>query len=173
MVDRQIQNLRMALREHPNHADWYYRLGVLLRHRGRLDEAIRAFRSAVRINPQYIKALTKLGFALRDAGEADEAIRVWQQVLKIDPTSVDLHYQLGLIFADRREFENALDGLEQAVDADRRTGRLSHDGRRPSARSRGFRQAGGVRRRNAAGIDRLVCGPRPPDSSRRATRPHA
>jgi len=115
-VEEQIANLRAALTEHPRHADWYYRLGVLLRHAGRLPEAIDAFRRAVEINPEYVKALTKLGLALRDAGQDEEAVRVLEKVQSIEPSVIDLHYQLGLVFADRREFERALEHFQRAVD---------------------------------------------------------
>jgi len=43
MVEAQIGALRLAIREHPRHADLHYRLGMLLRHQERFDEAIKAF----------------------------------------------------------------------------------------------------------------------------------
>ena len=92
-----------------------YRLGVLLRHSGRNDEAVDAFRAAVRINPNYEKALTKLGLLLHELGRPDEAIDALKRALVLDPESADLHYRLGLIFADRYKFALALQQFEHAA----------------------------------------------------------
>jgi tetratricopeptide (TPR) repeat protein len=114
-VQRQIAKLQAALRQHPDHADWHYRLGLLLKSEGELSGAIDAFRHAVAINPHYLKALTKLALALREAGQLDGAIRTLKRAVEVDPQSIDLHYQLGLMFADKNEFSLALDRFECAV----------------------------------------------------------
>ncbi len=115
VVQRQIASLRATLKEHPNHADLHYRLGLLLRHDGDLVGAIDAFYQATSINPQYLAALTKLALALRETGRTDEAMNVLKRALEVDPESIDLHYQLGLMFADRNEFASALDRFEYTV----------------------------------------------------------
>ena len=71
---------RQAIAERPNHADLYYRLGLLLKNRGQIEEAVDAFQHAVAINPAYMKALIKLGLALKEVGRTDEAI-LFQQIL--------------------------------------------------------------------------------------------
>ncbi len=119
LIEAQIRRHRNALEERPNHADMYYRLGLLLRNRGRNEEAIDAFRQAVDINPSYVKALIKLGLALKDAGETDEAIEVLGRALELKPEFVDLHYHLGLLFAERNRFELAVEHFEQAVKGNR------------------------------------------------------
>ncbi|MBU0717100.1 MAG: tetratricopeptide repeat protein, partial [Planctomycetes bacterium] len=116
MIDRQVDNLRAAVREHPGHADLHYQLGLLLRHRGDLTGAIGAYRNVVAINPDYLKALTKLGLALREAGDMDASAEVFKQALHVDRHSIALHYQLGLIFADRNEFALALRQFEYAAE---------------------------------------------------------
>jgi len=115
MMVQQTAKLRDAAREHPNHADLHYRLGLLLRHGGDLDGAIEAFMQAVAINPHYLKAIIKLGLALREAGRPEAAIKVAQRALDIDPQAVDLHYQLGLMFADNNQFALALDRFDYAA----------------------------------------------------------
>ena len=115
IMEQQIARLRAVVREHPNHADLHYRLGLLLRHNGDLGGAIESFLQAVTINPQYLKAIIKLAFALREAGRPEAAIEVAQRALSIDPQSIDLHYQLGLMFADKNQFALALDRFDHAV----------------------------------------------------------
>lgn len=64
MVNRQIENIRGALLRHPDHADLHYRLGVLFRHQGKLEDAIASLQKATAINPQYTAANVKLSLAL-------------------------------------------------------------------------------------------------------------
>ncbi len=115
MIEQQIANLRAALTAHPNHADWHYQLGLLLRETGDLGGAIDSFRRAVTVNPSYVKALTRLGLALREAGQLDDAITTLEQAIRIDNETIDLHYQLGLMFADQEHFMVALDRFERAA----------------------------------------------------------
>jgi len=115
LVEEQIDNIERTIAKRPTHADLHYRLGVLLRHTGRLDDAIRAFSKAVSINPQYSKALVKLGLTLRESGQSKAAVRAFERALDVDQESVDLHYQLGLIFADEGDFASAVDHFECAT----------------------------------------------------------
>jgi len=115
LISRQIARIRQTIVERPNHADLHYRLGLLLRNRGQIEEAIEAFRRAVAINPCYMKALIKLGLALKEIGQTDEAIDVFRQATRIEGNYADLHYQLGLLFAQRCQFEMAVEHYEAAV----------------------------------------------------------
>jgi superkiller protein 3 len=117
LVSQQIERLRDTLKHSPNHADMHYRLGLLLKNRGQVEDAIESFRAAVEINPTYLKALVKLGLALRDIDRVDEAVEVLSRAMDIKPGYVDLHYQLGLLFAQRHQFEVAVEHLEKAADA--------------------------------------------------------
>ncbi len=118
LIDCQIDRLRAMLRERPNYADLHYRLGLLLKHRGNLDEAVECFEQATAINPNYSKALIQLGLSLQSLGRSDEASDILHQALAADPGSVELHYQLGLIFADRHQFALAVEQFEEAMRGD-------------------------------------------------------
>jgi superkiller protein 3 len=115
LLSQQIQRVRDAITQNPNHADLHYRLGLLLRNRGQLDDAIASFRQAATINPTYMKALIKLGLALSEADQTEEAIEVFKQATDVRPDYVDLHYQIGLLFVQRNQFEMAVEHFEQAV----------------------------------------------------------
>lgn len=116
LLSRQIERLVVAVERAPNHADLHYRLGLLYRNRGQIEDAIACFREAVTINPSYAKALIKLGLALKEAGETDEAVSVLKQAADLHPDYVDLHYQLGLLFAQRHQFEIAVEHFDRAVE---------------------------------------------------------
>ncbi|MCG8408733.1 MAG: tetratricopeptide repeat protein [Phycisphaerales bacterium] len=115
LISRQIQRLRQSIKSNPNHADLHYRLGLLLKNRGQIEDAIEAFRQAVQINPCYMKALIKLGLALKEVDQTEEAVEVFKQATEIQPEYVDLHYQLGLLFIQRYQFEIAVEHFEYAV----------------------------------------------------------
>lgn len=116
LIGRVIERHQRAVRERPNHADLHYRLGLLLRNRGRIDDAIASFETAVAINPSYMKALIKLGLALKEADRIDEAVAAFEQAADLHPEYLDLHYQLGLLFSQNHQFEIALEHFERAVD---------------------------------------------------------
>jgi tetratricopeptide (TPR) repeat protein len=115
LLSQQIERLRAAIAQSPNHADLHYRLGLLYRNRGQIEDAIAEFRAAVEINPAYMKALVKLGLALHEAGQMDDAIHVFTKATELHPEYADLHYQLGILFAQRHQFELSVEQLEQAI----------------------------------------------------------
>lgn len=115
LISRQIVRLRETLKKSPNHADLHYRLGLLLKNRGQVEEAIASFQAAVAINPSYMKALIKLGLALKDIGRTQEAVETLRRAVDVKPDYADLHYQLGLLFAQRYQFEMAVEHFEQAA----------------------------------------------------------
>jgi len=115
LISVQIERHRQAAEQRPNHADIHYRLGLLFRNRGQVDEAIASFRRATEINPGYVKALVKLGLALREVGKDDEAITIFTDATRVKPDYVDLHYQLGLLFVQRHKFELAVEHFGAAA----------------------------------------------------------
>ncbi|MCG3138347.1 MAG: Lipopolysaccharide assembly protein B [Phycisphaerae bacterium] len=114
LIDKQIERHQRAICRSPSHADLHYRLGMLLKNRGRLPEAIDSFQEAVRINPNYEKALIKLGLALRESNRLDEALTVFRKANDINPQDAQMHYQLGLLFAEKHLFELAIEHFQKA-----------------------------------------------------------
>ena len=115
LLDLQIERHRQGLLENPNHADLHYRYGLLLKGRGKTEEAIKHFRMALQINPSYLKARTKLGLALRETGRMDEGIQQLREALQIKPEYADLHYRLGLMYCDKMQFALAVEHFEIAL----------------------------------------------------------
>ena len=115
LLSQQIDRLNQAVAQHPNHADLHYRLGLLYRNRGQIEDAIAQFREAVEINPSYMKALIKLGLALHENNQTDEAVEVLKKATQLHPEYADLHYQIGLIFAQRHQFEIAVEHFDRAA----------------------------------------------------------
>ena len=117
LISRQIQRLHDTLARHPHHADLHYRLGLLLRNRGQIEDALHAFQKAVDINPCYMKALIKLGLAMKEMDKTEAAIEIFKKAVAMEPDFADIHYQLGLLFAQRHQFELAVEHFENAAEA--------------------------------------------------------
>jgi len=115
LLDLQIERHRQGLLENPNHADLHYRYALLLKGRGKTEEAIKHFRLALQINPSYLKARTKLGLALREVGRMDEGIEQLREALQIKPEYADLHYRLALMYCDKMQFALAVEHFEIAL----------------------------------------------------------
>lgn len=115
LLDKQIERHQRALRRSPNHADLHYRLGILLRQRGRLDEAIQSYRQAVVINPVYSQALMKMGLALQERGLQDEAVQTLRRALQVKQEDIELHYRLGLLFCQRAQFELTVEQFQHKM----------------------------------------------------------
>lgn len=107
LLDTVIDRLEKWTEQRPNHAQAHYRRAMLLRNRGRIDEANAALTRAVQINPAYSKALIKLGLGLREVGRPDEASRRFREALGYEPHTVRLHHQLALMFTQQPRFEIA------------------------------------------------------------------
>lgn len=118
LVEVQLERHRQSLLANPNYADLHYRYALLLRGRGRLQEAIHHFRAAVEINHSYVRARMHLGLALREAGELTEALEQLEESLLVEPESVELHYKLALMYCDKMQFALAVEQLEMVQEHD-------------------------------------------------------
>ncbi len=115
LLDIQIDRFAAAVENHPDRADWHYRLGLLLKAQGKIAHAAGEFRKAVEINPDYVKALVKLGLALCELGQKDEARQFLQRAVILEPSFTDVHYQLGLIYADQARYRLAVEEFEETL----------------------------------------------------------
>jgi superkiller protein 3 len=111
----QTDRFTTALENHPDRADWHYRLGLLLKAQGKTAPAAAEFQKAVEINPDYVKALVKLGLALYELGRKDEAGQYFQRAVVLEPSFADVHYQLGLIYADQARYPLAVEEFEETL----------------------------------------------------------
>jgi tetratricopeptide (TPR) repeat protein len=124
LLDTLIERVGLAAQDHPNHAQLHYQQALLLRNRGRVQEANDSLVKAVSINPSYTKALIKLGLGLRETGCCDDAMDYFKQALRYHRKTVALHYKLALMFSQQprfditqRSFESALAGKADRIDA--------------------------------------------------------
>ena len=120
LLDLQIERHRQRLMETPERAALHYRYAMLLRNRGRVEDAINQFKAAISLNPAYPFACLKLGLALREIKHSDEALKQFHESLRLSPEYAQLHYRLGLMYCDKMLFALAVEdfrlGISNAMD---------------------------------------------------------
>ncbi len=120
LLEIQTQRFTQAIEEHPERADWNYRLGLLLKAQGRLTQAAEYFKRAVEINPDYVKALVKLALVLKELGETEQAKQYLERAMILEPSYSDVHYQLGLIYAKQSEYQLAIEHFQKSLESNGR-----------------------------------------------------
>jgi tetratricopeptide (TPR) repeat protein len=80
-IEREIEELKQAIRINPDDVDAHYNLGAAYGKLGMHEEAIEAYRQAIRINPYYINAHYNLGLLYNLSNDKDSAL-VQYEILK-------------------------------------------------------------------------------------------
>ena len=115
-----VRHYTEALRLDPESVravSWYYNLGMLMTHTGRLEEAAEYYQRAIRearreggssLNPNRLgQSARSLLFSLHDnlgnillhQGKFDEAVSEYRSALRIKPNDAQAHYELGIAWA--------------------------------------------------------------------------
>ena len=104
-----------TLRDHPDYADFSFRLGVIYLGQGKIENAIEMFQDALQNNPNYVEARIKLGLSQAYIGQYAEAHCNLQTVLAKHPTYADVHYLLGIIRSGQGNIEKAIQSFKQTL----------------------------------------------------------
>lgn len=86
---------RRALAAHPDFAEAYHALGVLLQQQGRCDDALGEFETACALKPSDTKSYYRQAEILMGARQYFPAAQALQQAINIDPGYVDAYEMLG------------------------------------------------------------------------------
>lgn len=114
-TDGAIDAMMKLLREHPDDAEAYERLGSMLLRKGKFDEAVSAFNSSLKINPRLHAAKTGKGFALLRKGDVKEAESTFQNALTLNPKPSMTHYGLGLLYEGLKDYEKAVTHFKEGI----------------------------------------------------------
>jgi len=90
-------------------------LGIVLKNKGRIDEAIVLYRKAMTIKPDYAEAYYNLGNAFTLQGNFKGATENYLKALQFTPQDVDTHYNLGYTLAKLWRFEEAEHHYSEAI----------------------------------------------------------
>jgi tetratricopeptide (TPR) repeat protein len=108
---------RQAIKLNPNEADYYARLGKMLRMEGagRLDEAIAALKKARELNPHDAHVGLHLALSEEDKGDYWEAQTVLEQVVQEQPDLQPVHLALATVYEHNHEVDKARQQREIAA----------------------------------------------------------
>ncbi len=127
-MDRQIQELRDAVRQDPNDPENWLELGIALRESGDAEEAILALSKAHELAPEHDLTALNLALALGDVDRHQEAIRVADGILG-RKDSADARYlkawSLNQLGQSQEALEIFLRGIQSEGDARSHSGAAS------------------------------------------------
>ena len=101
-------DFKRGIRLNPSYATAYHWYSILLRDRGRFDEAITAARHALELDPLSLIVNANLGDAYFFARRFDDAIRQHRAGRDLDPGFPPTHLYLGMAFAQSGQIDSAL-----------------------------------------------------------------
>jgi protein O-mannosyl-transferase len=90
-------------------------LGVVLKERGRTEDAIKHYTEALRIKPDYSHAHNNIGYALADQGKINAAIKHYKMALKYKPDYAHAYNNLGNALASQGMAKEALSHYAKAL----------------------------------------------------------
>jgi len=115
MWDKAASRHQTVLREHPDYADFSFRLGLISLGQGKIDKATASFQDALNSNPEYVEARIKLGISQAYSRNYDAAIDNFKRVIAKHPNYADVHYLLGIAYSGCNQFDAAIESFVQAL----------------------------------------------------------
>ena len=106
---------RQAVREEPQRAAFWDRLGLALNERRNYNEAEVALRRAVELDPNNVNALHNMGVLLQSTRRPAEAIPFYQRALQRQPGNLSTYLNLGQVLMGVRDYEGALGAFQTAA----------------------------------------------------------
>jgi tetratricopeptide (TPR) repeat protein len=116
--DRARTDLLQLATQAPGSAEALQRLGGVLLHDGRIDEAAACFQSALKSDPDYVLALIGLGEAEARRGDSATALDRFETAIEIDPYRPHAHYGKGLLLETSGQTDQALAEYFRALELD-------------------------------------------------------
>ena len=107
--------LRQAIIDNPAHRKAHFRLAMVLREQGNLQDAIGHYEKAIALDPRDIDGLVNLGEALRRRGRLQEAIATCDQAVSIGPRHAEAYLIRGVARHDVGDLVGATADLERAI----------------------------------------------------------
>jgi superkiller protein 3 len=105
--------LEAVIAEHPDYAEAYNSLGVMLSRQGKHDRARAALRKVLQLDPTSAKAYENLAVDELSAGEIAPAIDDLRRALDLDPRLYDALYNLGMALDSAARRDEARTNLER------------------------------------------------------------
>src|SRR5262249_50523255 len=132
-LDEAVAQYTQALTLRPDLVKAHYNLGVVLREKGKLDEAVALreqgqldeavahYQRALALEPEFAEAHCNLGDWVRGQGKLDEAVARFRQALASRPDCVTAHISLGNALREQGLLTEAVACYRQALNLNPRS----------------------------------------------------
>ncbi len=110
-----FRHVLQTLGNHPYRGDIHWRLGIVLRENGRLDEAERELREATRIGPRVAMPHGELGTVFLMKNQLDEAVKEFDAAIALNPKFAEAHARKAAAFAKQGKVTEAIESYEAAL----------------------------------------------------------
>ena len=87
-----------VLKKHPDHANTYVNLGMVLKKLEKHKEAIDCYEEAIKINPNDPNPHYNLGNLYKNFDKYEEAINFYNKAIEINPNNAEVYNNLGLSY---------------------------------------------------------------------------
>jgi len=116
-IDAAIAFFQNCLHHHPDFAEAYCNLAVMLKKVGRREESLEAYRRGLTLDPNDPQAQYNYGVALQALNRFDEAARALRIAAALSPYMPDVHNVLGVVERSLGNVEAALTSFRNSVAA--------------------------------------------------------
>lgn len=130
--DQAADAFRLLRKEMPNSAEPLEGLGLVLRRKGKPEDAIVLYEEAIAHNSKNTRLLLELSLTFTDVGDYSQASKAAAKALSLDPLNSAAHIQMGIVYESmgkvveaRQAYETALQHNEQSSAAHECLGILS------------------------------------------------
>jgi tetratricopeptide (TPR) repeat protein len=111
-----VEGILTLLKERPDDAELYQRLGDLHFKQGALMEAWQAFMQSLRLNPDDPFTCLKFGTLLMLCDDKKYAMELFEHAIEVAPGLAVAHWCLGNLFREQGEYDLAERAYERAVE---------------------------------------------------------
>ena len=115
-IEQAIACYQQAVRLHPEHCQYHYKLGTTLRQQDKIELAIQSFTQAIAIDSSHSWSYHALGeiYALKQ--DFATAIEYYQKAIELNPNFSWSYYNLGRIFDGTEQYSNACNCYQKAIE---------------------------------------------------------
>ncbi|WP_322703267.1 tetratricopeptide repeat protein [Nostoc sp. DedQUE04] len=115
-LDTAEQLYRQAIEKQPDYSEALYNLGMLLQHKGELQEAQKHLSAASQVQPNSVKIWFSLGNLLQGQGQLPEAEAAYRKAIALRPDAGTIYNNLGYTLQQQEKWEDAIASYEKALE---------------------------------------------------------
>ncbi|NDY72656.1 cytochrome c biogenesis factor [Desulfobacter hydrogenophilus] len=116
MADPQIKELQAFLKENPDNAQAWIKLGNAFFDLDRFGDAINAYEKSLSIEPDHPHVLTDLGVMYRRNNEPEKALKAFSKAVVLQPDFEIAWFNKGIVYMhDLNDIPKAIEAWEQLV----------------------------------------------------------